>query len=37
LCFADRIWDSLYSAGYICMAGALYWYYRLYTLQQKKA
>jgi hypothetical protein len=23
--------------GYICMAGALYWYYRLYTLQQEKA
>jgi hypothetical protein len=32
----DRIWDSLYGAGYVCMAGALYWYYRLYRLQQKQ-
>lgn len=28
----DRIWDSLYNVGYLCIAGALYW---LYVLQKK--
>ncbi|MEW6604501.1 MAG: hypothetical protein AB1351_07405 [Thermoproteota archaeon] len=27
----DRIWDAFYNAAYLCIAGALYWKYMLYS------
>lgn len=31
----DRIWDIFYSAAYLCIAGALYWQYRLHAAAKK--
>ncbi|MEW6605371.1 MAG: hypothetical protein AB1351_11895, partial [Thermoproteota archaeon] len=25
----DEVWNSLYALNYLCLAGALYWYYRM--------
>ena len=30
-----RIWDALYSVAYLCIAGALYWQYRLRAVPKK--
>jgi hypothetical protein len=27
----DRIWDAFYSTAYLCIAGALYWQYKLHS------
>jgi hypothetical protein len=31
----DRIWDAFYTMAYLCIAGALYWQYRLQTISKK--